>query len=94
MKVKFAIAFLAIAMLCVTALAQEKTADYWIKIGDDLALNKSNNQEALAAYDMAIDQDPMYSNAWQGKGEAQRALGKFQDAFESFYVAGKLGYEK
>jgi tetratricopeptide (TPR) repeat protein len=67
MKVKFAIAFLAIAMLCVTALAQEKTADYWIKIGDDLALNKSNNQEALAAYEKAIHMDPENIGAWDRK---------------------------
>lgn len=50
MKARFAIALLAMAMLCVTALAQENIADYWIKIGDT-AMNKSSNQEALTAYE-------------------------------------------
>jgi tetratricopeptide (TPR) repeat protein len=67
MKSRFAIVLLAIAMLCVTALAQEKTADYWIKIGDDLALNKSNTQEALAAYEKAIQIDPDNIGAWDNK---------------------------
>ena len=48
-------------------MVQNNTADYWIKIGDDLALNKSNNQEALAAYEKAIQMDPENIGAWDRK---------------------------
>jgi tetratricopeptide (TPR) repeat protein len=65
----------------------------WIGKGDSLRA-QGKNQEALAAYNKAIDLNPMFSNAWHGKGEAQRSLGNVQDAFESFYVAEKLGYEE
>jgi tetratricopeptide (TPR) repeat protein len=68
-------------------------ASAWIGKGDVMHA-QGKNAEAMQAYDNAIDLNPMYSNAWQGKGEAQRALGLVQDAYESSYVAEKLGYEK
>jgi tetratricopeptide (TPR) repeat protein len=67
MKERFAMVLLAVTMLCACALAQENTAGYWIKIGDDLALNKSNIQEALAAYEKAIQIDPDNIGAWDNK---------------------------
>jgi hypothetical protein len=36
----------------------------------------------------------MYGDAWYGRGEALRALGLVQDAYESAYVAEKLGYQE
>ena len=68
-------------------------ASAWIGKGDALRA-QGKNAEAMQAYDKAIYLNPMYSDAWHGKGEAQRALGLVQDAFESSYVAEKLGYEK
>jgi len=64
----------------------------WIGKGDALRA-QGKNKEALEAYDKAIDQNPIYSDAWHGRGEAQRALGLVQDAYESSYVAEKLGYK-
>lgn len=65
----------------------------WIGKGDALRA-QGKNAEAMQAYDKAIELNPMYNNAWHGKGEAQRALGLVQYAYESSYVAEKLGYEK
>ncbi|HNW38614.1 MAG TPA: tetratricopeptide repeat protein, partial [Methanosarcina vacuolata] len=68
-------------------------ASAWIGKGDVLRA-QGKNTEAMQAYDKAIDLNPMYSDAWHGKGEALRSLGLVQDAYESSYVADKLGYEK
>jgi len=52
------------------------------------------NEEALQAYDRAIEINPIFGDAWRGRGEALKALGKAYDASMSFYLAQKLGYEK
>ena len=52
------------------------------------------NEEALQAYDRAIEINPIFGDAWRGKGEALKALGKAYDASMSFYLAQKLGYEE
>lgn len=57
MKTRFAIALLALAMLCVSSLAQEMTADDWYKKGRDLAKNGSY-EEAVFAYNRAIELEP------------------------------------
>ena len=57
MKAVFAIALLAIAMLCASAMAQENTADDWYKKGRDLAKNGSY-EEAVIAYNRAIELEP------------------------------------
>ncbi len=65
----------------------------WIGAGDALrALGK--NQEALVAYNKAIELGPHWSSAWHGKGEAQKAMGQVVNASMSFLVADKLGYEE
>lgn len=64
----------------------------WIGRGDALrALGR--NQEALEAYNRAIELGPHWSNAWYGRGESQRALGQVYNATMSLLVADKLGYK-
>jgi tetratricopeptide (TPR) repeat protein len=58
----------------------------------DLLRAQGRNEEAILAYDQAIDIEPTLSEAWHGKGMAQNALGQVTDAGSSFYVANKLGY--
>ncbi|MFA7375315.1 MAG: tetratricopeptide repeat protein, partial [Methanothrix soehngenii] len=65
----------------------------WIGKGDSLRL-QGKNEEALEAYNKAIDLGPHYSNAWHGRGEAQKAMGQVGNAGMSFLVADKLGYEE
>ncbi|MFA6373859.1 MAG: tetratricopeptide repeat protein [Methanothrix sp.] len=61
--------------------------------GDSLRL-QGKNDDALEAYNKAIEVSPHYSNAWHGKGEAQKAMGQAYNASLSFVVADKLGYEE
>jgi len=65
----------------------------WIGKGDSLRL-QGKNEEALEAYNKAIDLGPHYSNAWHGRGEAQKAMGQVGNAGMSLLVADKLGYEE
>jgi tetratricopeptide (TPR) repeat protein len=58
----------------------------------DLLRAQGKNDEAILAYDQAIDIEPTLSEAWHGKGLAQNALGRVTDAGSSFYVSGNLGY--
>jgi len=64
----------------------------WIGKGDALRA-QGKNVEALEAYNRSIEQNPIYGDAWYGRSESQRALGLVQDAYESSYVAEKLGYK-
>jgi tetratricopeptide (TPR) repeat protein len=64
----------------------------WIRKGNALQ-TQGKNEEALEAYNKAIDLNPIFADAWQGRGEAQKALGKVTEASGSFYLAKKLGYE-
>jgi tetratricopeptide (TPR) repeat protein len=61
----------------------------WTAKGDAL-LALGRNKEALEAYNKAIDLVPMDARAWQGRAEAQKALGQGVNAANSFYVARKL----
>ena len=65
----------------------------WIGKGDALRA-QGKNEEALEAYNKAIDLGPHYSNAWHGRGEAQKAMGQVGNAGMSLLVADKLGYEE
>jgi len=76
MKTGFAVALLAVAMLCACALAQENTTEYWTMIGDDLAMNESNYQGALVAFEKAIQIDPENMGAWDRKALIHYVLSK------------------
>ena len=54
MKARFAIALLAVAMLCVSALAQEDTANGWLKRGYELMGNGSYEEAAKAIKSLLI----------------------------------------
>lgn len=43
-----------------------------------------NYVEAIKAYDMALEADPNYANAWVNKGTASYKLGMYQEAIASF----------
>jgi len=71
MKAKFAVAILAVAMLCVSALAQENTSNDWLKMGYELMANGSY-EEAAKAIQKSIDLSPSPTNAtlWDAKAQS------------------------
>ncbi len=73
MKARLVNVLLAIAIFCVSALAQENTAGYWIEKGNELVDNGSF-EESLMEYDRAIQIDPENLDAWNRKAEILYAL--------------------
>ena len=65
----------------------------WIGKGDALRAQRKN-EAALEAYNQAILLSPIYSDAWAGRGEAQKSMGLITEASASFYVARMLGYKE
>lgn len=89
MKAVFAIALLAVAMLCASALAQEETADSWYKKGQELMENESY-QEALSSYDEGLKTDQQNASAWHYRGLALAGMGYGVEANQSLQKAMEL----
>lgn len=92
MKFKLTVYLLSIAMLYVTALEQVNAAGDWFKKGRELAANHSY-EEAIKAYDIAIQMNPEDAKAWYNKGNALKALGRTTDANIAYAKAKDLGYK-
>lgn len=93
MKVGFAVPMLAISMLYITALEQVNAARDWFKKGQELTANHFY-EEAITAYDIAIQMNPENAEAWYYIGEAFKALGRTTDAEAAFENAEQLGYQE
>jgi len=87
---KFALVLMALAALCACAVAQEDTSDYWLNEGHELCENGSY-EEALNAYDKAIQIDPKSADAWLGKGDVLKAL--FKNDSELSAPPEAVGYD-
>ena len=79
MKAKIALAILAIALLCASALAQDNTALDWYQKGQGLARNGSL-LDAVQAYDKAIDINPGNLDARLNKAIALHQAGKINES--------------
>lgn len=77
------IAIIAIAVLCTSALAQEKSAEDWFNKGQELFSNGSK-EEAIKAYDEAIKLNPNYGMAWGGKATSLAILGRYNESLYAF----------
>jgi tetratricopeptide (TPR) repeat protein len=53
-------------------------------------ITKQQNQEALEAYDKAIELDPNYVQAYNNKGAALVGLGRYREALEAYDKAIEL----
>jgi tetratricopeptide (TPR) repeat protein len=70
-------------------LGDTQKSEAWTGKGNALqAQNKSD--EALEAYNRAIDLSPTNVDAWEGRGEAQTAMGLASSASSSLHVARVL----
>ena len=76
MKARFAVALLAIAMLCASTLAQENnTAGYWIEKAEELSQN-SSFVDASNAYEKALQIDPDNATIWHRQAFLLTTIGK------------------
>jgi superkiller protein 3 len=72
---KFALVLMLISTLWTTALAQDLTVDVWLNEGHELR-ESGHYEEALGAYERAIQLDPESADGWMGKGDVLKALFK------------------
>jgi len=66
MKAGLVIVLLAMAIFCISALAQENTSAYWVQKGNEL-VDSGSYEEALAMYNRAIQIDPENIDTWDRK---------------------------
>jgi len=96
MKTRFAIAMLVIAILCASAMAQDNTAESRFKKGQEPGRNGSY-EEAVKAYDNALELEPKNAEAWLGKGTvlslwagSTHDEGLYEDVIKAFDKAIEL----
>jgi tetratricopeptide (TPR) repeat protein len=97
MWARFAIMLAAMASLCICALAEdgieeEDSAESWFEKGEELSMNGST-EEALAAYEWAVELDPEMAEAWIGRGYAKSRLA-FIDKDPAGYNESLLSFER
>ncbi|MGB7571049.1 MAG: tetratricopeptide repeat protein, partial [Methanothrix sp.] len=70
-----------------------KYAYAWNNKGAVLS-DQGKKEEALKAYEKAIELDPKFAYPWNNKGLALKALGRKSQADECFARAKELGYKR
>jgi tetratricopeptide (TPR) repeat protein len=72
---------------------ETETAKDWLNKGNSL-YNQGKYEDAIHAYDRALELDPLDPEVWQNKGYALNKLGKNKEANECFWKATglKAGY--
>jgi tetratricopeptide (TPR) repeat protein len=88
-KAGFVTVLMALAVLCVSVVAQENTAEDSFKKGQKLRMNGSL-EEALGALNKATLMDPENADAWQYKALTLRDLQRFNESIEAFDKAIEL----
>ena len=73
---------IVLALLCMPAFAQTTAID-WNNKGDALR-SQGKLDEAIQAYDKAIDINPQYAEAWNGKGLVFEVQGKYDEAVNEY----------
>jgi len=77
--VKLALAFVALASLCVCAVCQEDSADYWYNKSGELFFNGSS-EEAVQALNKALQIEPENATIWLTKGSLLELIGEKDEA--------------
>ena len=75
-------------MLCLPVFGQT-TPEEWFYKGNAL-YNQGKYNEAIQAYDKAIQLNPIYAESWSNKGFALVNQGKYSDAIRAFDKAIQL----
>ncbi|HON37088.1 MAG TPA: tetratricopeptide repeat protein, partial [Methanothrix sp.] len=71
-----------LAVLCAPTLGQTTAID-WYNKGIDLD-SQGKYDEAIQAYDKAIEIDPQYTEAWSNKGVTLAEQGKYDEAIQAY----------
>lgn len=86
---KFSLTLIALVALCASALAQENTAEGWYKKG--LELEGKSKEEAIQAYDKAIQLDPENATIWSDMAwsldvlsRRNHNLGEYNEALQAY----------
>ncbi|PKL59125.1 MAG: hypothetical protein CVV33_09450, partial [Methanomicrobiales archaeon HGW-Methanomicrobiales-4] len=67
------------ALLCSVCTAENLTAPEWLAKGSGLAKN-TQYEEAITAYDKAIEGNQSYADPWIGKGNVFQSLKRYEEA--------------
>lgn len=86
---RLAIVFAVFAILCACVTAQEDTSGYWVNRAQELMGNESY-EEALRAYDSAIELDPEDARGWMGRGDTQMRMGDYDESLATYEKALNL----
>lgn len=83
-RIRLTVVFVALSVLSLTALgfcaaAQEDTADYWVRMSEELFVNGSYD-ESVQAMDKALQIEPEDANLWQTKGTLLALFGRKDEA--------------
>ena len=79
---KLALTLLALAIICITAEAQENTAEYWIDRADEY-MNNGSIEGAVSAYDEALKIDPDNTTILIHKALGLSVLGRVDESSET-----------
>lgn len=58
-------------------------ANSWYKQGNDMMMQEKN-EDAITAYDKAIELDPTHTSAWNNKGIALFRMKRYEDAIACY----------
>ncbi|MBN1234767.1 MAG: tetratricopeptide repeat protein, partial [Methanotrichaceae archaeon] len=72
---------ISFAVICAPAFGQTTAID-WLKNGTELQAQGKLN-EAIQAYNKAIEINPQYADAWSNKGICLGIQGKYDEAIEA-----------
>ncbi len=75
MKAGFVVVLLAIAVISISAVAQEMTAENWYQKGLDEVFNNSSYEDALLAFDKAINLNPGNATIWLSIAQVHEFMG-------------------
>jgi hypothetical protein len=86
----FVLVLILLAALCMPGFGQTSANDWFDK---GIALyNQGKYDQAIQAYDKAIEINPQYAEAWNNKGIALNTQGNYDDGIKAHDKARKLGY--
>lgn len=69
--------------------SSQKTKEQWLDEGNTLH-NSGHYEEALVAYERALQLDAHYADAYDARGDACSSLNRYQEAFDAFNRAIQL----